>query len=173
MGNGLARRVRNLSFGLRPVPLGLALALCAVADAAQADCTPGTVELRGSAGHVVRFSVEIADDEAERALGLMNRDSLATSAGMLFIYEAPHHAFFWMKNTLIPLDMIFADATGRVTQVHERAVPLDETGIDGGPGVTFVLEINGGLAGPLGIAPGAVLRAAQIDQRDAAWSCAD
>ena len=69
---------------------------------------------------------------------------------MLFVYEGPRRVAFWMKNTLIPLDMIFADATGRVTRVHANAVPLDETPIDGGEGVQFVLEINGGLADAAG-----------------------
>ncbi len=58
-----------------------------------------------------------------------------------------------MKNTLIPLDMIFADVTGTVTRVHSNAIPGDTTPIDGGDGVAFVLEINGGLAGRLGIIP--------------------
>ena len=79
-------------------------------------------------------------------------------SGMLFVYETPRRASFWMRNTLIPLDMLFADPTGRITRVHEGAVPLDETMIDGGEGVQFVLEINGGLAGRLGIAEGDVMQ---------------
>jgi uncharacterized membrane protein (UPF0127 family) len=90
---------------------------------------------------------------------------------MLFVYPAPQRASFWMKNTLIPLDMIFADATGRVTRVHSNAVPGDETPIDGGEGVSFVLEINGGLARRLGIAPGAELRHPAVDPDTAAWPC--
>lgn len=74
-----------------------------------------------------------------------------------------------MRNTLIPLDMIFADETGVVTHVHENAIPLDETTIDGGEGVKFVLEINGGLAGRFGIAPGTVLRHPLIES--AVWPC--
>jgi uncharacterized membrane protein (UPF0127 family) len=77
---------------------------------------------------------------------------------------------FWMKNTLIPLDMIFADAAGRVTRVHAMAVPGDETPVEGGAGVQFVLEINGGLAERLGIAPGAELRHPAIGD-GAAWPC--
>ena len=152
---------------------GAALALVFCAGSAGADCAPDAVELRTAGGSVVRFSVELADDEAERALGLMNRQRMASSAGMLFAYQAPRHAYFWMKNTLIPLDMIFADATGLVTRVHSNAVPLDDTSIDGGEGVSYVLEINGGLAGRLGLAAGAVLRSAVIDQTVAAWTCGD
>ncbi len=78
-----------------------------------------------------------------------------------------------MKNTKIPLDMIFADPAGRVTRVHAQAVPGDLTPIDGGEGVLAVLEINGGLAARMGIAPGAVIRHPALDQSRAAWPCAE
>ncbi|PLL13686.1 hypothetical protein C0V75_06235 [Tabrizicola sp. TH137] len=120
---------------------------------------------------MARFTVDVADDGAERAQGLMFRESMPASAGMLFVYEAPQRASFWMKNTLIPLDMIFADETGRVTRVHENAVPHDTTPIDGGDAVRFVLEINGGLAARMGIAAGAELRHPAIPQETAAWPC--
>lgn len=137
---------------------------------AAAACSDASLELR-SGDAVVRFNVELADTDAERALGLMNREKLATSAGMLFVYDTPRRASFWMKNTLIPLDMIFIDSAGRVTQVHPLAKPLDQTPIDGGEGVRFVLEINGGLAKRLGIKPGSVLRSPTIDQANAVWAC--
>jgi hypothetical protein len=127
------------------------------------------VELKLPSGATARFAVEVADDAAERNRGLMFREHLPTSAGMLFIYERPQRASFWMKNTLIPLDMVFADAAGRVTRVHEGAVPGDLTVIDGGEGVQFVLEINARLAARLGIGPGAVMRHPAI--ADAAWPC--
>jgi uncharacterized protein len=113
--------------------------------ASAAPCDVASVDLR-SGDAVARFSVEVADTDEERALGLMNRDKLAGSSGMLFVYETPRRASFWMKNTLIPLDMIFADTSGRVTRVQPMAKPLDLTPIDGGDDVRFVLEINGGLA---------------------------
>ena len=103
----------------------------------------------------------------------MFRDHMASSAGMVFVYQAPNHARFWMKNTLIPLDMIFADETGLVTVVHSDAVPQDLTPIDGGEGVMYVLEINGGLAKRIGIAAGAEMRFDLIDPSKALWSCAD
>ena len=140
--------------------------------AAHAGCAPDTVELRGPAG-VQRFSVEIADSEAERSKGLMFREKMSASAGMLFVYDQPKHAYFWMKNTPLPLDMVFADASGLVTAVHSNAVPLDEAPIDGGPGVAVVLEINAGLAKRMGIAPGSVLRSAALDQAVAVWRCSD
>ncbi len=141
------------------------------ATAVQAECSPGAVELRSDSGSIMRFSVEVADSDPERAQGLMNRERLPKSSGMLFVYPTPRVATFWMKNTLIPLDMIFADATGLVTHVHANAVPLDETTINGGPDVTYVLEINGGMAGALGLRPGAVMRSDVLDQTVAAWVC--
>lgn len=138
--------------------------------AAGATCAPDTVDIRSPSGQA-RFTVEVADDGAERAQGLMFRESMPSSAGMLFVYEAPQRASFWMKNTLIPLDMIFADEAGRVTRVHSNAVPGDTTPIDGGNGVRFVLEINGGLARRMGIAEGAELRHPSIPQATAVWPC--
>lgn len=139
---------------------------------AEAACAPGRVDLRWQGGGE-SFAVELADSPDERSRGLMFRQEMAPDAGMLFVYESPRPASFWMKNTLIPLDMIFADATGRVTRVHANAVPGDLTPIDGGTGVLFVLEVNGGLAARLGITPGAVLRHPAVPQTTAAWPCAE
>jgi uncharacterized membrane protein (UPF0127 family) len=150
---------------------GTALGFILWAGAVQAGCSQDTVELRTDSGTVMRFSVEVADTDAERAQGLMHREGLPKSSGMLFVYPTPRVATFWMKNTLIPLDMIFADATGLVTHVHSDAVPLDESTINGGPDVTYVLEINGGMAAALGLRPGAVLRADVVDPSIAAWAC--
>lgn len=143
----------------------------ALAGAAGAECTPGRVEFRGEAGPIAAFSVEIADTEALRAKGLMFRTEMAKGAGMLFVYPAPRQPEFWMKNTEIPLDMIFMNSAGLVTRVHENAIPGDLTGIDGGQGVQYVLEIGGGLAGRLGIAEGAEMRSDQLDPATAAWPC--
>lgn len=147
-------------------------AAVALPGLAWAECAPAHVELRQPDAGIVRFNVELADDPAERSRGLMFRESMPKSAGMLFLYERPQRAVFWMKNTLIPLDMIFADETGLVTAVHANAIPHDETGIDGGEGVLAVLEINGGLAEKLGIVPGSVLRHPGLEQTTAAWPCA-
>ncbi len=140
------------------------------AASVRAACAPGVAELRGL-GKAVRFSVELAATPAERAQGLMFRESLAKSAGMLFVFERPGRVAFWMRNTLIPLDMIFLDAAGVVTRVHANAVPRDETPIEGGEAVLGVLEINGGLARRLQIAPGWELRHPAMPQAGAAWPC--
>ena len=152
--------------GFLPLLAALAPALPALAAP---PCTPGRVDIRWDGGGE-SFAVEVADDAVGRAQGLMFRESLDPGAGMLFVYDGPRRVSFWMKNTLIPLDMVFADGAGRVTAVHSMAQPLDETPIDGGEGVRFVLEINGGLAGRLGLAPGAELRHPAIGP-DAAWPC--
>jgi len=148
----------------------VALALALPLSAAAAACRATVVDLRGNWG-AARFGVDVADDAGERAQGLMNVPQMPASRGMLFVYERPQAASFWMRNTLIPLDMIFMDPTGTVTRVHDNAVPLDETPIPGGDNVLLVLEINGGLASRLGISPGSQLRHPQVPQSGAAWPC--
>lgn len=155
--------------GNRTKNLILATAFSFAAVSAHAACDGGTVLLKGDWGFA-QFNVEVADDGAERSLGLMNRPEMARSAGMLFLYEQPHRASFWMRNTLIPLDMIFVGEDGIVTRIHENAVPLDETPIDGGEGVIAVLEINGGLAKGLGITVGSELKHPFFDPA-VVWPC--
>ncbi len=140
------------------------------AGLASAECRADRVEIRGDWGRA-QFSVELADTAEERAQGLMNRESMPASAGILFLYDRPQRVSFWMRNTLIELDMIFAGPDGVVRHVHERAQPLDETPISGGGSdVIAVLEINGGLAGRIGISPGSELRHPFFGP-DAAWPC--
>ncbi len=137
---------------------------------AAAACSDGVAEFRWPGGGA-RFAVEIADDAEERARGLMYRESLASGAGMLFIYEHPQQVSFWMRNTLIPLDMIFIGADGRVAAVHAMAEPGDLTAIPGPADTLMVLEINGGLAARLGLKGGAELRHPALDQSRALWPC--
>ena len=107
----------------------------------------------------VTFKCEVADTEAERAAGLMNRESLGNDSGMLFIFEEPQNLTFWMKNTLIPLDIIFIDKDGIVLNVEEADV---EPGVpdnsltrhkSDGP-AKWALEIKQGLSEHYGIAAG-------------------
>ncbi|MEM6577221.1 MAG: DUF192 domain-containing protein [Pseudomonadota bacterium] len=148
------------------------LTLSATSLLADAACDPETVHLRGDWG-TARFTIELADEPAEQSQGLMHRESMARSAGMLFAYPEPRTVRFWMRNTLIPLDMIFVDSAGVVKKVHSNARPLDETPIFGGNNIQYVLEINGGLSERLGIAPGTQLRHPSIGDSGAAWPCAD
>jgi len=149
-----------------------AIAFSIFAATAQANdvCQNDRIDLRGDWG-TAQFTVEVADDNQERAQGLMNRASMPRSAGMLFVYPSERTVRFWMRNTLIPLDMIFADATGTVQKVHHDAIPLDETLIFGGTHIQFVLEINGGLARQLGIVEGTQLRHPALTSDIAAWAC--
>ena len=133
-------------------------------------CSNAIVKVRGDWG-AIRIRVEVADTQADRAQGLMNRERLAERSGMLFIYPEPQSVSFWMRNTFIPLDLLFLDKAGRVRHIHHRAKPLDETLIFGGDNVLSVLEINGGLAKKMGIVPGAELQSPLLPQKSAAWPC--
>ncbi len=100
------------------------------------------------------FKVEVVDDEAGRERGLMYRRFLPQDRGMLFDFKQEAPVAFWMKNTYIPLDMIFISRKGVVTKIAANAEPLSEQLIPSGGPVYGVLEINGGLAARLGIKPG-------------------
>ncbi|MDD9715371.1 DUF192 domain-containing protein [Dinoroseobacter sp. PD6] len=152
--------------------LVLPLVLCLAVLPLHAACAPDRVELEGPWGRAA-FDIELADTDETRGRGLMFRESLPQQAGMLFVYDRPQPVSFWMRNTLIPLDMIFADRTGIVRKVHRNAVPLDETPIFGGDEVFAVLEINGGMTLSLGISEGTLMRHPAFDQTTAAWPCAD
>ena len=147
----------------------LCAALICAPALGQAACSPDRVTVKGAFGQA-NFFVEVADTNESRARGLMFVEEMATLEGMLFVYDAPQRASFWMQNTLIPLDMLFADASGEITRIHSDAIPMDRTSIDGGEDVQFVLEINGGLAARLGIAEGDALQHPAIGP-DAALPC--
>jgi len=125
--------------------------------------------MRGGFGEA-EFNVAVADSIAERSRGLMFVESMGTMEGMLFVYRVPQSVSFWMRNTLIPLDMIFVDKDGVVRNIHSMAQPLDETPIYGGEGIKFVLEINGGMAERLGLAVGDQMQHPQFGA-DAIWPC--
>lgn len=103
------------------------------------------------------FTVEVVDTDATRSRGLMFRQELAPDAGMLFDFIEERPVSFWMENTFIPLDMIFARADGEIVRIHANAIPQDRTGIPSGEPVRFVLEIPGGRAAELGIEAGDML----------------
>ncbi len=128
---------------------GLIAALILVATAATAE--PIVIHTGGSA---YKFEVEVVTTPETRAQGLMFREALAPNAGMLFIYPVEQPVSFWMKNTLIPLDMLFLKADGRIARIAHNAVPHDETPIDSGAPVKAVLEVKGGTAQALGIKEG-------------------
>lgn len=135
-------------------------------------CPEDVLWLRGEFGKA-RFTVDVANTRVSRAQGLMHVESMPASKGMLFVYEFPREVAFWMKNTLIPLDMLFIDRSGVVTHIHENAIPHDETPIPGGQAVYAVLEINGGLSRKLGLSIGDALRHPAFSGGPAALECKD
>ncbi len=135
----------------------------ALSPASQAQTPPQPVleqqALEVVSGDTVhRFTVELADDDAEVATGMMGREALADDAGMLFDLGRNREANFWMKDVLIPLDLLFIDATGTVVAIAENAVPGSRRQINPGVLVRGVLELRGGLSRELGLAPGDTVR---------------
>lgn len=136
-----------------------------------AACSYDRLQVKTENNNIAAFNIEIASTNKTRAKGLMQRDFMPKFSGMLFVYNTPQNVSFWMRNTLIPLDMIFADETGVVVKVHSNAVPLDETPIFGGNAIFAVLELNAGMAAKLGIGPGSMLQHQSFSQKTAAWPC--
>ncbi|HZH26946.1 MAG TPA: DUF192 domain-containing protein [Azospirillaceae bacterium] len=134
--------------------LFLAASLVSPASAQQQIFPRSTLTIETQSGQRFPFAVELALTPAQQAQGLMFRESMADNAGMLFVNPTERPVSFWMMNTLIPLDMVFIDRTGRIVRIHENAVPHDTTPIPSGQPVLAILEINGGLSRRLGIRPG-------------------
>jgi uncharacterized protein len=137
--------------------LSVALVFLAVVSAPLAQ-TPSafersTLTIQTESG-LHKFNIELAITPDQLAFGLMYRRSLAADAGMLFDYGRPRKVAMWMKNTLIPLDMVFIDATGRVAHISERAVPQSLRTISSRVSVRAVLELNGGTVAHLKIKKG-------------------
>src|SRR5438477_8199552 len=130
------------------------LALSGSAAPAQLQTFPKAELTIVSAGGPHKFTVELAATPGQMEQGLMFRKSMAPDAGMLFDYRAPSMAAMWMKNTLIPLDMLFVDQQGRIINIHERAVPGSLDPIAAAGPARAVIELNGGTAAHLGIKPG-------------------
>ncbi len=111
-----------------------------------------------SSGRRHLFSVEVARDEAAHERGLMYRRHLAPDHGMLFDFGRPRPAAMWMRNTYIPLDILFIDGVGRITKIHPQAQPHDETPIESNGRVRAVLELPGGTSERLGLKVGDRIR---------------
>ncbi|HLI82230.1 MAG TPA: DUF192 domain-containing protein [Candidatus Binataceae bacterium] len=122
------------------VVIALMPALAACDSASQVSIVSADNSTRGT------VKVEIADKPDTRELGLMYREHLDDNAGMLFIFPAPTTAQFWMKNTMIPLDMLFADSSGKVLGIVADAQPYSQALLGGFAGTLYVLEVNGGYA---------------------------
>lgn len=104
------------------------------------------------------FTVELADSPREHSIGLMHRTEMADDHGMLFEYLYPQRVGFWMKNTHIPLDLIYIRHNGTIANINAMAEPFSLDPLPSRGRIISVLEINGGLAKKLGIAPGDIVR---------------
>jgi uncharacterized protein len=146
----------------RAVALGLVASLAACQPSASnavelgrspagLEQAPLTIE---SSGRKHRFTVEVASTPEQQQMGLMHRSALAPDRGMIFPFDAPRQASFWMKNTLIPLDMIFVRADGSIANVEANTVPLSLQPVYSEGPVAAVLEIAGGRSAELGIKAG-------------------
>lgn len=128
--------------------------------AAQQQAKPGIVTYRKStlsintASGPQKFTVELALDDRQHEQGLMYRQSMAADAGMLFTYPQEVTVRMWMKNTILPLDMVFIKTDGTIGAIRERAVPQSLEIIPSGGPIKYVLELNGGTATRLGIKVG-------------------
>ena len=131
-----------------------------------AGCKPGTGAGQSAAGleqvtlcitsgaKTRAFTVELAQTSMQQAKGLMFRTALADNAGMVFPFPEPRMASFWMKNTVIPLDIIFVRTNGTIESIAENTIPYSTTPVASGEPVGAVLELRGGLSAELGISAG-------------------
>ena len=152
--SALAARLRAvLSAGLIALAGPACGVVVAVEARAEAPLAQGRLEIRTTkASH--GFSIEIVDTEEKRAEGLMFRTEMAPDHGMLFDFKREQPVAFWMKNTYLPLDMIFVKADGRILSIAENTTPLSEAMVPSSGPVRFVFEVVAGTSKRLGIAPG-------------------
>ena len=139
-------RARSVVFAWMVIALMPALAAC--------DSSPQVAIVSANNTARATVKVEIADKPDTRELGLMYRQHLDDNAGMLFVFPAPTTAQFWMKNTMIPLDMFFAGADGKISGIVAYAQPYSEALVGGFAGTLYVLEVNGGFAAQHHVAVG-------------------
>ena len=128
------------------------LMLAAPAQAREPQLEPLAITTAG--GRTIEYQVEVARTQAHMQRGLMFRDEMAADRGMLFIYEPVRPAAMWMKNTILPLDMLFIDAAGRIINIVENTEPYSLRTIPSGGPVRGVLELNAGQAAEHGMAAG-------------------
>lgn len=147
-------RKRSMPSRRAAVLLFLAAGLTAGAPLRAATLPLTELVIVTAAGNRHKFAVELADKDETRSQGLMFRRTLAADAGMLFDYQRDSNFAMWMRNTYIPLDMVFIGGDGTIRKIHQRAIPHDETPIPAPDAVRAVLELNGGTAARLGLKVG-------------------
>ncbi|WP_026623233.1 uncharacterized protein M728_001361 [Ensifer sp. WSM1721] len=140
----------------------------ATSVAAEVSFAKDKLRLITADGRAHDLTVELAIDPDQREQGLMYRRQMAAEHGMLFDFGETRRVIMWMKNTYLPLDMLFIAEDGTVRTIHENAVPLSEAIIDSREPVAFVLELNAGTVKRLGIRPGDRVRGSGIPAADGA-----
>ena len=154
---------------MRPAVLGMIAPIllcgCASLAAPPAALPMETIRIDTATGEQA-FRVEVAADAHSQERGLMYRRDLPPDAGMLFDFHQAARVSFWMKNTPLPLDMVFIKSDGTVSSVEPNAVPYSTASIWSAEPVRAVLEINGGRAHDLGIRPGDKVRAGIFHDAD-------
>lgn len=115
------------------------------------------IRIKKADGEVLHFDVELAETPEQQQQGMMFRTEMADNAGMLFLFSDVSLRNFWMKNTLIPLDMLFINSDGTIHHIHHNAKPQDLSQITSKFPSLAVLEVNGGLSGRMGIGVGDVI----------------
>ena len=148
-----ARR-RSVLWRLALAPFLLTLLLAHPLGAQTPELPKSPLTIKTAGGAERHFIVELASTAAEREQGLMFRTAMAPDAGMLFDFKEVGPVAMWMKDTDLPLDMLFIARDGRVVRIAERTVPFSLTPISSGAPVLAVLELNSGTAARLGIRPG-------------------
>ncbi|WP_028753854.1 DUF192 domain-containing protein [Rhizobium leucaenae] len=123
------------------------------------------LSIKTAKGVTHKFTVELALTEPQLEFGLMYRKSMPADHGMLFDFGAPRPVMMWMKNTVLPLDMLFLDKSGVITHIQQNAVPFSEEIINSGGPVLYVIELNGGIARKLGLAVGDKVTSATISAK--------
>lgn len=103
---------------------------------------------------IASFDLEIADDDYQRQTGLMHRASMENKQAMLFIFDNEAYRYFYMKNTIIPLDIMYFDQNKKLINIHVNTKPFDESNLPSTAPAQYVLEINGGLSAQLGVEVG-------------------
>ena len=142
----------------------MALLFLALSSAVALSATFATelLTIRRADGSTQVFTVEVASNSEQRAQGLMNRKEMADDAGMLFDFGTTRRVYMWMKNTYLPLDMLFVSEDGSILGITPDTVPMSEAIIDSGEPVRFVIELNAGAARKLGLAVGDKAESPQI-----------
>lgn len=152
------------------LPNLLILLLVIALPASARECSPDTVDII-TAARPISFNVEVARTPEQQAQGLMFRPSMDKNAGMLFPMIPVRKASFWMRNTMISLDLIFIDAAGVIESIAPDAVPFSERVMRSQHPVRAVLEINGGLSAQLGIMPGMQVVHPIFDEAEPEFRC--